>query len=380
MVGKRVESVIYSYHFPRYSRPSSSGRRPLITVAVILAALYLFHTHLRREGIFKKRDEWRRVASGWEGEVFVYDDDDDESVAIKSFFTKRSPLRNCLPSGGGGSGGVERIPTEIPATVLLGGLTADVGGGGGIHEETDFMPVNDFFFDRTSSNWYLLTPFLPAGNLKDVAKQHLRPRGLTTRELDERFRPSLNRLLDALDRIHGRFGLCHDDIKPANIFVAGGDEKEKNDFTHWILADFGNVRQVEHPYHKTLIWTRDSRQLEDCRLNDAVRLVKTYITFLRLSSSSLSSFDDGFWDGKESWSRLYWSAVRDPLVGNTAANMLREKSLSLPPASTDTTSAGKMGFTRGDTEEELNRGMWVSEDRAKAFAATSLLGVPRSRC
>jgi len=550
--------------------------------------------------VLDHREEWKRVASGWEGEVFIYRDDSDRDttatarsmpMVIKTFFTTKSPLRNCLrrrtttisttdSENGENEKADERqgqnkkisianipIPTEILAAVLLGGLSFETSsssdgrgsGGGDIHEGADFMPVEDFFLlpatteagsypelksesatAGSASGWHLVTPFLPAGNLKDLAER-LKPLNLSTRELDVRFRRSFERLLGALEKMHGKYGLCHDDVKGDNIFISGpasllppspsappatllssplksesgsesapqiqvggdiythnhnhaerdidndhtsdkananrngGEKDQKNDennkddeFTHWLLGDFGNVREIEHPYHSTHIWTRDSLQHRDCRINDVVRLLRTYISFLRIASSSSSStstststspsispsasssasakieFDKVFWTASEPWSKLYWTAIREsesnePFVlvdgdgdGATAAARLREMSLSLAPqpgptpeqheslattttttttTATITTSAvgiselkprereherdfsgcsslgtecGKAvvkgGRGRGDTEKELSKGMWVTEDRARFFALTSLFGLPRGRC
>ncbi|RYO96711.1 hypothetical protein DL765_011511 [Monosporascus sp. GIB2] len=214
----------------------------------------------------QKRDEWKRIGGGFEGDLYVYND-----TVIKTFVTSRSPLRNCINHFS--------ASTEIPAMLLLGGR------GDHVARTAQFMPVKDYFLkpsaDTEPASWHLLMPFLRGGNLKKLA-QRLRSAGSAYRDLDDRFRPSFNRVLAALETMRSGHGLCHDDIKPENIFVdsvsAGGAPSD----TRWLLADFGNVREPPHPYHSTWIWTRHSNQNADCRVNDTVRLVKTYVTFLRL--------------------------------------------------------------------------------------------------
>ncbi|KAI0393592.1 hypothetical protein F5Y17DRAFT_431529 [Xylariaceae sp. FL0594] len=461
--------------------------------------------------ILDHRNEWKRVAAGWEGEIFVYHPPTAASdnsrvsnttgankpLAIKTFFTSRSPLRNCIRRTvvtTAEQGTDIPIPTEILATVLLGGLSVDDGGRESgkwgnrrIQEKADFMPAVDFFHlppaqfpveegeaknaresessvrGPSTSGWHLVTPFFPAGNLKNLAER-LRPLNLTAKELDARFRRSFERLLGALEKMHGRYGLCHDDVKAENIFVVGSaptsasvfsssapasspspspslspspspstkvltdDDDESS--THWLLADFGNTREITHPYHATAIWTRDSRQHGDCRVNDVLRLLKTYIGFLRIASSSSSSssgkessFDKAFWTASEPWSELYWSwfattattttptissilgeKEEEKIISSTAAGKLRAmSSLSLPPSSpplflplTESHShdhantnnnifrshdphflSPTSAFKARATDEELRKGMWVTEDRARVFALTALFGVPR---
>jgi serine/threonine protein kinase len=337
--------------------------------------------------ILDHREDWKRIAGGWEGEIFVYND-----TVIKTFVASRSPMRNCLK--------FTRVPTRIPTEILvalwLGGL------GSEIHEVTEYMPVHGYFRTPATetglASWYFLTPYLESGSLKDLAKR-LRPSGLTYRQLDLRFRPSLNRLLSALEKMHDEHHLCHDDIKQGNIFVAGTPsmsdsrfEDNGNGFTHWILADFSNVRQVSHAYHSSLIWAMDSRQHRDCRINDAVRLMNTYPAFLRTASAGddLVTFDEAFWSGGERWSELYWSAVGKTLLGAMAAKVLRDKSLSLPPVAIDGFMVSNIGSRwflclprsscKVGNTGELDRGMRVTEDRARFFAGTAIFGVPQGQC
>ncbi|KAI8626094.1 hypothetical protein F5Y19DRAFT_232701 [Xylariaceae sp. FL1651] len=394
-----------------------------ITVALVLCGLYSVHLHFRyREDlqakytptvfsdalqrkiaqspwknprdesdgrrILDQREDWKRIGGGWEGDIFMYND-----TVIKTFVASRSPLRNCMKF----TEAPTKIPTEIPATAWLGGLKS------GINKATDFMPIRDYFLtpatETEPASWHLLTPYLVSGNLEDLAKR-LQPFGFTFRQLDASFRPSLHRMLGALEKMHDKYHLCHDDIKPGNIFVTGIpprlDVQPKSDGkqdTHWLLSDFGNVREVTHPYHSSMIWTRDSHQHRDCRMNDAVRLIKTYVMFLRSASAEngTASFDAAFWGDIEPWSELYWTAVREPLLDSAVARSLRDKSLSLPPLAFDTPVTRKnkphapgcllgLSCKLQNTEKELDRGMWVTEDKARVFAATSIFGVPQGQC
>ncbi|RYO78840.1 hypothetical protein DL766_006805 [Monosporascus sp. MC13-8B] len=329
-----------------------------------------------------KRDGWERIGGGFEGDVYVYND-----TVIKTFVTSRSPLRNCINHLSAST----RIPTEIPAMLLLGGR------GDHVAQTARFMPVKDYFLkpsaDTEPASWHLLMPFLRGGNLKKLA-QRLRSAGSAYQDLDDRFRPSFNRVLAALETMHSGHGLCHDDIKPENIFVDSASAGGAPSDTHWLLADFGNVREPAHPYHSTRIWTRHSNQNADCRVNDAVRLVKTYVTFLRLASSDEATFDAAFWAGAEPWSELYWSAAGDPIPGAQAARVLREKSVGLPPLR----GVGPVGGegaseARGlgcrlrlwrcpaqRTPRELRRGLFVTETRARLVGATWIFGLPSGEC
>lgn len=335
----------------------------------------------RRRTLLDNRGRWKKLGSGREGDTFAFED-----AVIKVFRPGRSPLRNCLP----GSAPKTAWPPEIPASLLLGGLqpAQEISNNKGIiPDQTDFVPVLDYFFIPTSpahdvGEWYLVTPFLRSGTLGHLAE---RLRGgsagpsLTVEEADARFRPSFDRLLQSLDHMHSTHGLCHDDIKPDNIFVtdfhahtsssaangsSGGSIEEEHSTqdehhlveeevegkgSHWILADLGNARQPSHPYHASLLWAHDNGQHADCRVNDVVRLVKTYVTFLRsaaVAGSSTSTdggaqqgqvrFDEAFLEGSAPWSRLYWYTVNAAgvsrgryLNGTVAARHVRHMSTTI---------------------------------------------------
>ncbi|KAM5356516.1 hypothetical protein ACJ41O_003162 [Fusarium nematophilum] len=254
-----------------------------------------------RSHIWANRREWKRLGSGAEGDAFTYN-----GTVIKVYKSGRFPFRNCLP----GAEPELRWPTEIGASLLLGGMV-----GGQVERDENFLPVTDYFLPPQNEGgpprWHFVTPFLPSGDLGKLAK-HLRrsERVYTAHDLDALFRPSMERLLDGLDRMHNRYELCHDDIKPDNIFLSStkplseGTDGMKN----WILADLGNVREPTHIYHSSTRWSR-ANNLPDCRVNDVLRLVKTYLLFLRGAVDDVAAFDRQFFEGNEPWARLLWSVA-----------------------------------------------------------------------
>lgn len=258
------------------------------------------------------RSDWNRLGGGFEGDIFQYGDN-----VAKIFRKTNAPFRNCVP----GATPELRWPTEISASLILGGGANSSEKGveearGGISEDAIFLPVTDYFLspgaDGEEARWHFLTPFLPLGGLGKLAKR-LRhqdaPR--TPRELDTIYRSSLERLLRGLDEMHIKHELCHDDVKLDNIFVAsphGSDPgaTQPDYATHWMLGDLGNVREVDHPYHSSLVWLEKGRNLPDCRSTDVLRLLKVYMTFLRRSVQDKASFDKELFRGAEPWSALFW--------------------------------------------------------------------------
>ena len=77
-------------------------------------------------------------------------------------------------------------------------------------------------------------------------------------------------------------------------------------------GDLGNLRQISHPYHSSLIW-RENKQLQDCRANDA--------------SSGVHAFDESLLEWREPLSRLFWTSEAEG--ERLSAKGLREKSMSL---------------------------------------------------
>ncbi|KAH8174401.1 protein kinase domain-containing protein [Sarocladium implicatum] len=305
-----------------------------------------------RKRLLDSRDEWKSLGSGFEGETFTYD-----GVVIKAYRSANAPFRNCVP----GLGLNLRWPTEISASLVLGGLAEETA----ISEDDYFVSVVDYFLapvdDDEHLKWHFVTPFLSAGHLNNLAKRlrHSDQR-YTAQELDVLFRASFEHVLAALETMHTSYDLCHDDIKPDNIFLATDSDgtTRANETTHWLLADMGNVRQVNHPYHRSIIWTRSN--LPDCRANDAFRLVKSYMKFLSRASRDSAEFNEQFLAGETAWSRLFWATWRDvqEKVPVSAAR-LQARSLSLD-------------FIPGSHSRPSSLGSWPAELRDPVY--WSLLG------
>lgn len=272
-----------------------------------------------QQDLIANRASWTVLGEGFEGKVFVYKD------SVIKTFAPRSPLRNCAPGKEHG-----RWPTEIPASLFFGGTfnSTSTSNHHPINDanstSTGFLPVQAFFKASTLAShpaeWHLVTPLLEPGNLKRLAKTlRTNQTSRSFRQRDASHRPAFNRLLHTLHLLHTA-GYCHDDIKPANIFV--------RDTTHWVLGDLGNVRNISHPYHSSQLW-RDNEQLDDCRANDAVRAMKSYLKFIRSSGSDADTFDAAFYGGQEPMSRLYWGVLGD--AKTMSAVELRRRSMVKGP-------------------------------------------------
>lgn len=360
-----------------------------------------------RGDFMNHRLDWRRLGRGFEGETFRY-----SSNVAKVFRKTNAPFRNCVP----GASPELRWPTEIPASLILGGRANSSGGWtGGEHapvsKDATFLPVTDYFIspgaEGEEAHWHFLTPFLPLGGLEKLAKR-LRnedaPR--TPSQLDVIFRPSLERLLRSLNEMHTTHELCHDDIKLDNVFLAsphggGPDAPQTNDTTHWMLGDLGNVRELDHPYHTSLLWLEGGRNLPDCRSTDVLRLLKVYMTFFRESVRDKASFDKELFRGAEPWSALFWS-VRNAAWGLdgdknsvSAISALEMSQLKYLPGDRPDMSEGI-----GPHFPELNSPLYqllgesrtlsiatgrllsiaTSEYRARWWALAPILGIPSSPC
>ncbi|EEU42081.1 uncharacterized protein NECHADRAFT_101921 [Fusarium vanettenii 77-13-4] len=290
---------------------------------------FAWGSYSRRE-IWANRHEWKRLGSGSEGEAFTYN-----GTVIKVYKEAKFPFRNCVPDAP-----LElRWPTEIEASLLLGGMAGDES-----QRDGEFLPVTDYFMspsEEGEARWHFLTPFLASGSLVRLAG-HLHHSGhaYTARDLDILYRPSLERLFEALDRMHNRHGLCHDDIKPDNIFLSGkgslGKVDETLDMTKdWILADLGNAREPDHPYHSSILWSRLNNNLSNCRVNDVVRLVKSYVLFLRAAVDDGGAFDQQFFQGREPWAKLFWTIVDGVNSDAVSAVSARVVSTALDPSLED---------------------------------------------
>ncbi|KAF3046198.1 hypothetical protein E8E11_008300 [Didymella keratinophila] len=216
------------------------------------------------------------LGHGWDGETFVY-----QNSVIKTITPVRSPFRNCAPGTSG-----EMWPTEIPASLYFGGTEENA-----ITAQGGFLQVKAYFMAASSdiqAEWHLITPLLKGESLKDLTAR-LRDECMTYREIDVRHRPAFKGLLDSLEILH-KAGFCHDDIKPGNVFVA--------DNSHWILGDLGNLRHNSHPYHSSQLW-KVNNQLPDCRPNDNIRALRTYIHFVRDSAADADALNIHFFEKRK---------------------------------------------------------------------------------
>ncbi|KAF2240304.1 hypothetical protein BU26DRAFT_238175 [Trematosphaeria pertusa] len=332
--------------------------------------------------LLSNRPAWRVLGSGWEGTTFTYND-----TVIKTFAPGKSPFRNCAPMSAN-----EKWPTEIPASVYFGGSSLSTSYKScfnGDANSTGFLPVEAYFMASSSPTsppaWHLVTPLVAGGNLNTLAKTVKgRPNPSSFRDVDALYRPTFNRLLRTLESMHSA-NFCHDDIKPSNIFV--------QDDSRWLLGDLGNVRHVSQPYHSSLIWT-DNRQLTDCRANDAIRALKSYLQFVRAASMGTDAFDAEFFERREPLSRLFWWALAN--AHTLRADGLRKWAfvetpsqsptdgtvLTIPHSVEQQSLLGMVSPKQRARAREVGAAlrMGLSERRARWLAMTWLFGVPSTGC
>ncbi|KAF1933706.1 uncharacterized protein M421DRAFT_416054 [Didymella exigua CBS 183.55] len=321
--------------------------------------------HLQ-DRIVANRATWRVLGKGWEGETFVYQDS-----VIKTFRPGQSPFRNCAPGTAG-----EKWPTEIPASLYFGGTENNA-----TTSQDGFLPVKAFFMvdsSDTQAEWHLVTTLLRHGSLKTLVA-NMREKGMPYEDIDAHYRPAFEGLLASLHKLH-EAGFCHDDVKPANIFVA--------DDTHWILGDLGNLRHVSHPYHASLLWSENA-QLPDCRANDNIRALKSYIRFVRDSALDADAFNAQFFEKRGPLSRFFWSTVANS--SHLSAADSRARSAALHPQLEAKTSFECVEQASGPAYAWLSifSRRWryhyavnellhtrMGEKMARWWAMTWLLGVP----
>lgn len=342
-------------------------------------------TAYSRHRLLQHRHEWRDLALNSDEETFMY-----EGVVVTIYTSEIGSLRDCMPYSS------VRWPTAIAASLVLGDSADRVH----FEESNDVIPVVDYFLapsaDGTGQNWFLVTPVMSAGNLGHLAKQlrqseHKR----TAQDLDSIFRPSFEHILTTIHDMHTVNGLCHDIIKPDNIFVAA-ETAAPNSSTPWLLSGMSNVREVDHPYHRSSIWTRS--QLSDCRANDVVQLVKTYMWFLSRAVDNNADFNDQFLTGETAWSRLFWATWYDMQQKQpiTASRLLaRSQSLDFVADSPSRPSSfglwpvelrdpvywslmGREKTLARAVKNKLSFG--ASDSSARLWGLTSILGMPETSC
>ncbi|KXT18306.1 hypothetical protein AC579_973 [Pseudocercospora musae] len=233
----------------------------------------------------------RDLGHGQEGSAALYADLESGDIVVAKTFTTiaRNPLPAILAEDF--KGVATTWPSEIEAGITLG---SHLSG---------FVPVYDYFVlqaDGAGHSWTMVSPFLSNGTLQSFAKREGSDSHVSVRQLDQYYRPALDRVLRSLHRLH-RLHLCHDDVKPDNFFM--------KDSLDWLLGDLGNLRHVGHQWHRTRSWTRQN-QWRDCRLNDVRRALKSYLWFLRTASVDTSTFDRAFWSRSEGWAEIYWDFVK----------------------------------------------------------------------
>lgn len=348
----------------------------------------------KRSVLFAVEPSWQPLGSGFEGSTFTWNDH-----VIKTFKAKRSPFRNCLDlemvkrlrhERSDNETCATRWPTEIPASLIAGAIQG-------------FLPVSDAFFARSSSEktaqWHLVTPLMRGGTLQNLAESvsHAQlDRETTLQTLDVRFRPRFEELLVALQHLHQR-GLCHDDVKMENIFVATVDTEEDD---AWLVGDLGNVRQVSHPYHTSALWTHSNAQLPDCCANDALRVTKSYLQFLRRASESSKgsamNFDMTLFENKQPWARLFWRAYatgnglrsgdlmqwsaeeEHPMASVSSNIVMRSPTARAYRSSLLVSFLGKQSIYSKESARFLSTS--ASEGWARALALTWVFGVPVGKC
>lgn len=323
-----------------------------------------------RSSLLAARPDWRPLGSGWEGSTYAWNGE-----VVKTFKPEQSPFRNCqLPNERAQSlvrHKSSRWPAEIPATLIFG-------------NDEGFVPVRDVFLADTPPmhelQWHLVTPLMEGGSLHALADNLARSGrndSKDIRQLDIRYRSSFNRLLRSLGRLHAQ-GYCHDDVKPGNIFVDAPSDNQSS--ASWRLGDLGNVRQVAHPYHASSLWTHKNGQLPDCRANDALRAVKTYLQFLRQASAGLSEtvvasspFDRALVAAEEPWARLFRRArgVENQL---SVGEVLRWSEGEEGPA----TSAYSLAMLSQRPRVSLTRSFFLGWQETSDRAATRLLKISAS--
>jgi hypothetical protein len=171
------------------------------------------------------------------------------------------------------------------------------------------------------------------------------------------------------------------------------------------------VRNLQHPYHRSRLWLVDRAQLPDCRVNDVIRLAKTYLLFIRLcmNDKAVNTFDTAFLDRDDALSNLYWMAVTTLQDGKldhlsqTATQEVLQISRMLRPGISElieadpqtpmmSTSLGKhprilsrlfggsSAAVSRAVETELRYRLSLPAERARVYGLVSIMGYPQAPC
>jgi len=264
----------------------------------------------------------RGLGAGKEGSVDLYTNRiSGENVVLKRYGDSPEVSWAPVPSFINQTDDV--IPRQWPAEITSGLVVEAICNTEPVRDK--FVPLREFFFGtldgrQKSRAWHLVMPMMSKGSVGKLAGDLRLERSSDVRDLDLQFRPAYEGILAVLARLHAK-DICHDDIHKGNILV-------HDDITQWSLGDYGQVRGVAHPYHRTQFWT-EGRQWTKCKLNDVRRSLKLYMEFLRNACDNPEQFDAEFFAGRTPWSRLYWEYFQSP----TSAQFLIDLSRSHTPES-----------------------------------------------
>ncbi|KAI9656391.1 MAG: hypothetical protein M1831_004643 [Alyxoria varia] len=276
-----------------------------------------------------------------------------QRVVIKDFNEYDFTVRNWLPvkfsrvRAGCGDPDATRLrfwPPHIPASMLVGGSEIIHDHQGQWDESPspnhpyaglkgNFPALQNYFVTESNGTntckWHLVLPHFSVGSIGELAMR-LSSQGISAGDLDEVFRPSFERLLHSLERLHKR-GFCHDDIDAGSILVKLKQSKSRSQIpdiryqivrdlleedhsvagdpfatdVEFMLSNLNSVREKEHVYHTSKEWNANWKQWRSCEANDVRRALKAYLWFIVAASPTRDIFG-----GEEPWIGMYWRYFR----------------------------------------------------------------------
>jgi hypothetical protein len=161
------------------------------------------------------------------------------------------------------------------------------------------------------------------------------------------------------------------------------------DDSDWIIGDLGNIRHLAHPFHSSRLWLQDNSQLLDCRANDVLRALKSYLQFIRAASNDADAFDAALYEGREPLSRLFWWTLDDSTTMSAAELRVRsEVENSEQSAKRHVNDTLRPPYIRTFVGRKWARKSTVGkvletkfrEGSARWFAKTWFFGVPVDEC